>query len=221
MGWVEGIPQWGWFVLEVVVAPAMGLVLENRFGILKRSKKVYHKILNSPAQLLINLVFESQIRFSDIKKIFGAFLRNEYGAIQVYKDSVQNLEVLVDNLFIVKVMKSPNNELIVNTSKIKTGMRTIKGDVEKFLNTLDNVQEEIKSQFPTSLFKEKEATVYLYLPYKDMFSKIYPPKNIVLKDYEILFSEDSYHSIIKVRLGLLEVYSKNGKNLEKIISKLI
>lgn len=188
------------------------IYVENRFGIAKWLVRIWHRIKNSDVFVKINVVYESNVPFENLKGFIKDSFREQSKNLSVKKDSSQSLEFMVDDSYQISVYNQPNNEVSILTNKIKSTMQGVTKDVQKILNVLDNCKEKVKEWN----FEEKEFSLYLHLPQEDPFTKIYPPRDIELKDYEIEFSHAG--SIIKLKAKkVLNIHAKNRHSLEEII----
>ena len=203
------------WVLLIVVS----IFTENKFGLVKKIKRLWHKIMNSSCQFSFVLIFSSNIRFDNIKNQLRECFKREYKNIKIYKDSIGALEMKIDNSFTISLLKNPNNEISLLTSKLKTGMRELNKDIDKLLNVIDVCQNNLNNQNHQNKFTDKEINIKLFLPYKNPYTKIYPPKNIYIKDYEIELSDKQYASIIKLKIDVLNVSITKRANLSKVLKR--
>ncbi len=211
-------------VLIWIFLAIFSIILENRFGISKWLIKLYHhKIRNSEIYIRANLVYNSNLSFDGLKEYIKEGFRERYVKLDVHNDSSQSLGFMVGDIFEISVQNNPNNEISIQTNKIKTTMKGVENDVRNILNVLNDVKGKIKEKenYPIMNFEEKEFSLYLYLPYKDPFTKIYPPKNIRLKDYEVKLIHEDYGSIIKLKADFLNINTKERHELEELIKYFI
>lgn len=199
-------------VLKYVITFAITVYVEHRFGIAKWLVRIGHRIKNSDVFIKINVVYESNIPFERLKGIIKDGFREQSKNLSVKRDSSQSLEFMVDDSYQITVYDQPNNEVSILTNKIKSTMQGVTTDVQKILNVLDNCREKLKE----GNFKEKEFSLSLHLPYKDPFTKIYPPKNIEIRDYEIELAHNG-GSIIKLKADVLKIHTKYRHSLEAVI----
>ncbi len=199
-------------VVKYVITFAIAIYVEYRFGIANWLVRIWHRIKNSDVFIKINIVYESTTPFESLKGFIKDGFREQSKNLSAKKDSSQSLEFMVDDSYQITVYDQPNNEVSILTNKIKSTMQGVTKDVQKILNVLDNCKEKSKEWN----FKEKEFSLSLYLPYKDPFTKIYPPKDIKIKDYEIELAHNG-GSIIKLKADVLKIHTKYRHSLEAVI----
>jgi len=208
-------------VIVWIFVSVVSIILENRFGIIKWLIRRYHKLKNSGIYVRVNVIYDSNLLFDSLKEHMKDSFRNRYKKLKVYKDSPQTLEFMVEDSFQISVQNNPNNEVSILTNKIKSTMQDITSDIHNILDVLNGVEEKIKTGDSMANFEEKEFSLDLYLPYKDPFTKIYPPKNIKIKDYEVELIHENYGSIIKLKADFIKIHTKYRHNLEKVIEGFV
>lgn len=197
------------------------ILLENKFGIAKWFIRKTHTILNSSVQIIIYVVYNSNLPFDNFKEYIRNSLRSKYKTLKIYNDSPQTLDIMVDESFHVYIQNSPNNEISIRTSKINSRMRGIKDDAHNILDALNEAKEKIEADMGDVItFKEKEFSLYLYLPYKSPFTKINPPKNIKIKDYELELTH-GVGSVIKIKADFVNINTKSRHELETVIQQFV
>jgi hypothetical protein len=216
-------PNWVWFLLEVVFAPIftalIAIFLEDKYGLTDKIRKIYHRLINSRTDYIFNIFYKSNVKIDLVKSIFLNEFRNKYdGKIKIYKDNIQTLEFQVNNSFVITLFKSPENQYGIQTSKIQTGLRDLSRELELLLKTFDKCQRKLNTD---NKFDKVEASIKIYLPFKNGFSKIRLPKNVILKDYEIKLMHNEFSSIINITVGILEINSERKDDLDKIFRKII
>ena len=198
------------------------MVIENRFGVINAIKKTIYKIIPSPSQIKIIIIFHSSQPFKIIKKNITDHFREKYKKISTKKNSYQTLEFMVDDSFSISVFQNPNDEVTILTNKIKTTTKDIKKDVRKILDVLTDTKDEIsKSNNNEMLFYEKEFEIYLYLPFNDTYTKIYSPKNVIVKDFEVYFTDLEFDRVIKLKADYLKIQTMKRYELEEIIDHFV
>jgi hypothetical protein len=171
---------------------------------------------------MINIVLSSTLPFTDLKECLKDSFRERYKRLKIYKDSPQGLDMMVDDMFHIYSSENPNNEVFIQTNKIGFKMQGIKEGLNKILDSINEAKERAnKEKGNEATFTEKEFSLYLYLPYADPFTKIYVPKNIQLKDYEIKLVHEDYGSIIKLKADFLNINTKYRHELEELIRYFI
>ena len=129
---------------------------------------------------------------------------------------------MVDDSFSISVFQNPNDEVTILTNKIKTTTKDIKKDVRKILDVLTDTKDEIsKSNNNEMLFYEKEFEIYLYLPFNDTYTKIYSPKNVIVKDFEVYFTDLEFDRVIKLKADYLKIQTMKRYELEQIIDHFV
>lgn len=209
-------------VIFWILVSILSIILENKFGIIKWLIRVYHKLRNSGIHVRVNVVYDSNLPFDSLKEYIKDGFRNRYKRLAVHKDNPQSLEFMVEDSFQISIQTNPNNEVSILTNKIKSTMHDVTNDVHNILDALNMVKEKIKeTKDVITNFEEKEFSLELYLPYKDPFTKIYPPKNIKIKDYGVELIHENYGSIIKLKADILKIHTKHRHNLEKVIESFV
>jgi hypothetical protein len=198
------------------------IIVENKFGITKWLKRKYHFFKNSEVHVMINVVFNSTLPLIDLKEYLKDSFRERYKRLKIYKDSSQSLDIMVDEIFHIYSSENPNNEVSIQTNKIGFKMQSIKKGLNKILDSINDAKERVNNEKGNgTTFTEKEFSLYLYLPYTDPFTKIYVPKNIQIKDYEIKLFHEEYGSVIKLKADFLNINTKYRHELEELIRYFI
>lgn len=210
-------------VLIWILLFIFSIIVENKFGITKWLKRKYHFIKNSEVRVMINVVFNSTSPLTDLKECLKDSFRERYKRLKIYKDSPQGLDMMVNDMFHIYSSENPNNEVSIQTNKIGFKMQSIKEGLNKILDSINDAKERANKEKGNGVvaFTEKEFSLYLYLPYTDPFTKIYVPKNIQLKDYEIKLVHKDYGSIIKLKANFLNINTKHRHELEELIRHFI
>lgn len=206
--------------LLFALLPIIGIILENQFNVILRIKKLWHKILNSPSQLVLNLVFKTDIDFNKLKDTLSNHLRQKYSTFKVYKSSNDIFEILVADSFTLTLYLT-KQELSLISSKIKTGLRSLPNELDRLLDTVEDFQKDANNGSQNKKISDVEANVIIFLPYESTYAKIYPPKGMQLKDYGIEFTDKEYASVIKLKLAKFSINVNKTTDLDKIIKKLI
>lgn len=209
-------------ILITILFMLISMVIENRWGVINAIKKTIYKIIPSPSQIKIIIIFHSSQPFKIIKKNITDHFREKYKKISTKKNSYQTLEFMVDDSFSISVFQNPNDEVTILTNKIKTTTKDIKKDVRKILDVLTDTKDEIsKSNNNEMLFYEKEFEIYLYLPFNDTYTKIYSPKNVIVKDFEVYFTDLEFDRVIKLKADYLKIQTMKRYELEEIIDHFV
>lgn len=212
-------------VSEIIISMIVSIstiILENKFGITKWLVRKVHWIFNSDVKVIINVVYSSNLPFDNFKEYVRTAFRNRYNnKLRVYDDTTQKLDIMVDDTFHIYALAGANNEVSIQTSKIASKMQNIKDDAHNVLDTLNEAKEKIEEINSSAItFNEKEFSLYLDLPYKDPFTKINPPKNVKIKDYELELIP--YRgSIIKIKADFVNINTKYRHDLEKVIDHFV
>ena len=202
-------------ILITILFMLISMVIENRWGVINAIKKTIYKIIPSPSQIKIIIIFHSSQPFKIIKKNITDHFREKYKKISTKKNSYQTLEFMVDDSFSISVFQNPNDEVTILTNKIKTTTKDIKKDVRKILDVLTDTKDEIsKSNNNEMLFYEKEFEIYLYLPFNDTYTKIYSPKHVIVKDFEVYFTDLEFDRVIKLKADYLKIQTMKRYELE-------
>lgn len=211
--------------IEIIIAILLvpfSMAIENRFGVINSIKKIIYKIIPSPSQIKISIIFHSSQPFEIIKKNITDHFREKYKKISTKKNSSQTLEFMVDDSFLISVFQNPNDEVTIITNKIKSTTKDIKKDVRKILDVLTDTKDDIsKSNFNEMLFYEKEFEIFLYLPFSDTYTKFYSPKNVIVKDFEVYFSDLEFDRVIKLKADYIKIQTMKRYELEEIIGHFV
>jgi len=208
-------------IITSVVIVICTILLENKYGFAKWFIRKTHTVLNSSVQIIIYVGYNSNLPFDNLKEYIRNSLRNKYKTLRVYNDSPQTLDIMVDESFHIYVQNNPNNEISIRTSKINSRMRGIKDDAHNILDALNEAKQKIEADMGSIItFKEKEFSLYLYLPYKSPFTKINPPKNIKIKDYELELTH-GVGSVIKIKADFVNINTKSRHELETVIQQFV
>lgn len=211
--------------IEILIAILMipvSMFIENRYGIINSFKKLYYKIIPHKAQIKIITIYNSTQQFETIRVHCINRFREKYNNIDVKKTTPSSLEFMVNDSFLISVLQNPNNELTLFTNKVKTTTKDIKNDVGIILDVLADFKDDInKSDGNEGVFHEKEFEIFLYLPFNDTYTRVYTPKNVIVKDFEVLFSDLEYDRVITLKADYLNIQTTKRYELEKIIKHFI
>lgn len=200
----------------------IGIYLNNKFKISEKLTKFKHKILNSEISMILSVSYESNYPFDKIKTHILNNFRDEFGHLKIYLNNEYQLDFdVLDYGFHVIVEYNTQNELSIRTSKIIRHMNTVVKTVEDVLDACNKTKREIKTTNYTIKLDEKDFSIYLYLPYKQIFTKFYTPKQIIIKDYRIKMLDGTSGSEIKVNGEYLNINSDERSDLMKVISNFV
>lgn len=185
-----------WF-LGLALPPLITVILEYRFGIVGRLKKIWYWTMNKNAGFEINLTFKKQKDFEKIKKDFMEVVRSKFGKAPVKKDITTKLEVLTDN-YLTTINHLPNQEVFISTTRVECGIRELKNKLADFLSIL----QQLKKQ--TNL-DSKEISFKIFFPFKWSYINVRVPNNLELKDYDIKFNENKFNSVINLKMNSLSI----------------
>lgn len=207
--------------VSIFLVSGLLILIENKWGIMPRLTKFYHKFRNSKSPIILNITYESNYDFNKIKEIVKKTFRKEYGKIDVYKNK-NSLKFNVSQDFNFSVYDNKDN-IIFQTTKLPTTMNSIEKEINKILTVLKKIEKKIKKEIEetTKIFKQKEFSVKLFLPYKSRYIKFYTPKNIEIKNYEIEFNDKEYSSVLKLKGDVFSIHSEEQMALEKVLDKII
>lgn len=201
-----------WWLISLIVAPIVSLILESRFQIIGKIKKIYFWILNKNVGFDINITFDEVKDFNKIKKTFLEISREKKKKISIKKDNRDRLEFLFDN-YIITLFILPNKKLFIDTSRVECGMREIKNKLNVFLSLINNLEEK-------EGVKIKEVSFNIFVPFKWSYVNIRTPKNLNLKDYDIKFTEGEFRSIINLRMSKLSI-SGNERSIHYVLDNFM
>lgn len=200
------------WLIGLILAPIISLILEHRFQIMGKIKKIYFWTLNKNVGFEVNLTFDEIKEFDKIKKNFLEIAREKKKRISIKRDNRDKLEFLFDN-YIITLFIMPNNKLFIDTSRIECGMREIKNKLNLFLSLINNLENKEK-------IKTKEVSFNIFVPFKWSYVNIRTPKNLNLKDYDIKFTEGEFRSIINLRIDRLSI-SGNERAIHYVLDNFM
>ena len=155
--------------------------INNKFAISRKATKLKHKICNSEISMILSVSYESNYPFEKIKDYVKNEFREKCGQLKVYLDNERQLDFeVVNGGFHVIIEYNTYTELSIRTSKIVRHMNTIVKTVEYILDVSNKIKKEIKKKDDTIKLEEKDFSIYLYLPYKQIFTNFYTPKKIII-----------------------------------------
>jgi hypothetical protein len=220
---VEGVSQG----ISISILTILAILLEYKFGIVPKLIKLWHKILNSKAPVILNITYETdedfkQDDFNQVKEIVKDVFRSEFNKIKIFK-SKNTLEFNVNGMFNITIFDNKNQQISLLTSKLPTTMWSMKKDLRKLFSTLKIAKEKIinVAKEKKQIFKEKEFSIQIFLPYRNRYVKFYPPKGINIKEYDIKFNHDEFSSMIHLKGDVVNIYTDEQTHIDKLISKIV
>lgn len=208
--------------IQISILTILLVLLEHKFGLLMKLKKIFHRVINSKSPIILNITYDTNINFDELKQIIKNFFNEEYKDIKVFKTK-GTLEFNVDKSFNITVYDNTNNEISILTSKLPTTMWTVKKEIRKVFDVLKKIKKHLEQDVKgtNKFFNEKEFSIRIFLPYKNCYMKLYPPKNVDIKKYDIQFIHKDFPSIIEIKGDIINIHSSHQSNIEQIIRKII
>lgn len=210
-------------IIAVPVIFILSILLENQFGIFKLIKRKWHYLKNSEVYIKTNIVYNTTIPLVEFCESLKNSFRLQYNQLKIYKESpTGELDMMINNMFHIRVYGNPNNEVSIQTNKISFKMQGIQEGLRKILDTINIAKEEADTNKQNGqIITEKEFSLYLELPYSDPFVKIYTPKEIQIKNYEVRLSHLDHKSEIVLNAKYLNLNAQHRYDLENLIKYFI
>lgn len=202
------LPNWVWFILEIIIAPLVLMALENRFSVFQRLTRIYYWLINKKSGIEITLWLESDKDFNEMKKDLTKVLGKEVEKVK--KDDKTKLELKLTTLDL-NLRKHSEGIYILETDKINAGIRDLKHDLREFVSKVSDLKELHNPN------KINNISMNLFLPYKWKYIKAINPQQYKMKDYEVNFENNKYKCI--VNLNFKRANFKNVK-LEQLTDVL-
>jgi hypothetical protein len=197
----------GWIVPPVATA-----LLEYRFGIVGRLKKLYFYSINKDAGFEVNLTFTKHNDFEKLKKAFIEIVREKFDKAPIKKDSPTKIEILTDN-YLTTMNLMPNSQIFISTTRVECGIRTLKKKLSAFLGIVNKLKKK-------GGISSREISFKVFVPFKWTYVNIRSPKGLKLNDYDITFDENDFNSVIKLKMSSLSV-TGDEESLGYILSNFI
>jgi hypothetical protein len=201
---MPNLPDWAWFVLEILFVPIVSMLFEHKFSIIQRLQRFVYYLKNEKSAIDLTLWVESDKEFNDFKRTIKKSFSNKISRIKSDKDAI--FEFKTSNYDIV--LKRHNNGIyIFETDRIRAGIRNIKSDFKEIIYVIYN------DKF-TEDYKVKNISLNIYLPYNWKFIKPLAPKGYKIKDYEVKLENSDYKSIVNLKV---ERVNLSNNHIEQII----
>lgn len=212
-------------IFSNVLADAFFLIVtsmlaENKFGIIPTLTKKYHKLKNSELTVFLNVTFRSNIQFEQLKQDLKKVFKNTYEKVKLYEDNSHFMDMQIDDSFHIRAYDN-DDEVDIRTSEITCHMNTVSSTTGKLLNTLNQVKSLLKQSDTDTIFEEKNFSIFLSLPYKNIYSKFYTPKNLKVKEYELTMSSEERGSSVKLTVDYININSDDRSGIEDVIKQFI
>lgn len=204
------------FLSEIIcsIVSVIGISLLNYFyGVNPRIIKFIHKyIKNSKSPMIINVTYETNVNFAELKEEIKRYFREEYGKLTLFKSS-KSLKIQLNETFTLSVFDNGDDKISIITSKLPTTLKDVKKETNRFLRVLNKIKKKYESKLKDGhkFFNEKEFSIKLYLPYKGRYVKIYSPKKMKIKTYDIIFNDDEYESIVQLKGDVMNKTDERNK----------
>lgn len=183
---LDNIPQWIWFILEVIIAPLFFIFIEHKFSITQRMIRLYHILINSKSALELTIWIESDSEFKEIKDSLISYSKAEIEKIK--KDNNDSLELKLKNYDLV--LKKHNTGIyILETDKIRGGIRDIKSDLRQLVSKISKMNNK------KLIGNIKNISLDLYLPYAWKYINSLEPKGYSLNNCEVVFKDNNGCSV--------------------------
>jgi hypothetical protein len=175
------------FMLNLLVFIIL-LRFESYFGIYEQIKRFVFLTFKK-IHIILSVDYHSNICVNDTIDIIKNEFKNSYGKSSVDMRHINDdfFDFFVSNEFDVTVQKNVNDLITIRTSKITSTKSDIKNDIKRFLNTLREIEVQLKGNHYE--FSPKSFSVFLSVPYIGTYMKFYEPKGLKMKKYVIELEE--------------------------------
>ena len=199
-------------ILEVIATAIVSIIVENKFRVVQRIKKIFIYILNKQVSLKPVFTIKTQKNPKEIGKEISQIWKNNGLNVRITKDS-DNFYAMTNGVYNIDLANTENG-IIFQTSVLDAPIREVSEKFSKIMKIL----EELKS------IELKEIFLSVNLPYKFEFVEIKPTSFLEVYDYDIKLRNDEWKSQLSLKLKNksqeLHISSEYTSEIYTIIKKL-
>lgn len=180
-------------VLLVLLGLLVGLVLEFRFGLVRRVEILIRTASNAEAKARLRADYGTDLAFDSIKDEWKSILRETYGEIAVETDGSRTLKLVVADHFTATLTRE-DGAVEIRTNKIVSTMRGLNDDLGDLFDALDELHDRNTKQTEQgdTEFAEERFELDLELPYRSKYLTYHLPFGTALKSQRFVFEHTVY-----------------------------
>ena len=197
-------------LIEIIATAAITLIIENKFKILHKIKKLYSLILNRSVKLRIILTIKSDNKAKDIGNNISKFWKKEGNNVIVNKDADNDVSISNDE-YSLDINLLEDREITIKTSIFEIPIRGVQSKFSEIMNVL----EKIEKSSVVSIF------ISALLPFKFEFIEIKPTSGMNVENYDVSIRNDKWKSQISLKLkAKKQEISVNSKTMAEMYDVL-
>ncbi|MFB6077186.1 MAG: hypothetical protein ABEK12_03590 [Candidatus Nanohaloarchaea archaeon] len=200
----------------------LGILLEYRFGFLRRVEILLHRLANSEAKARITAVYETDLPFDNVKDEVKSVLRETYGEIEAGTDGSKTLEVTVDDRFTVTVTRQDDG-FQIRTGKIVSTMRGMKRDLADIHTVLADLHDRHARQTEQSgsTFAEESFDIDLEAPHGSKYVTFHLPLGTRVTERDFTFEHAAYDWSITDDTDGIHVHAGTLDHARRVTRKIL
>jgi hypothetical protein len=187
--------------------------LENKYHIINRIRKRVSIIKNSGTEANLSLEYKIDKDFNKIFEKFKDKLRNDK-FFKVDKKTDTKIKLQYKSIS-MNLILTPQKTLFIELDKIGCGIKDLKEKLNEFLGKISEFERD------KTLLEFINCHLTFTLPYKWDNMNIWTPKGLVIKKYNVGFSDENYKSEVEISLNKVNIKSDTKESINYIIDKFI
>lgn len=203
MAFLDSIPQWIWFILDLLLVPIISVILEHKYSIIQRIHRLWCYVWNKEASIELVVWVESDKNFEHLKAKIKKSFNKKIEKILTENGHTLYIKTLNFNL---RIRRHAQGIYIIESDRIRSGIQNIKEDVKElvFLIWEDKFSRD---------YETKNISLNLYLPYKWKYITTFSQKNYEMKDYEVKLKNNKYKSIVNISFEKINISNTHIEQL--------
>ncbi len=209
--------------LVAVILILVAVMVENRFGLRKRTGMIWHKIVNSETYFKIDAVYDTDMVFENVRDEVKSVFREHYGDITILEDGSGSVTLEVNDNFLVTLGLTDDDEVSIETSKITSTMRDMRTEIDELLQVIGDFEERSHNvvKGTDNAFEDNQFTAELFLPYNSTFVNMHLPRGVTLTSYRLTLDYPDYDCSIQDTGESLNITTDHREDLHTILNRLL